>query len=104
MFSPHYNALIILAMTRAFWPYPICRGPLDQSSLGSGNATTRARATLQLAIYKLQYVLQYIVINKLFGNHQLILVFLFLFSVALAQKQLASQPPQPWLPPAEMAP
>ena len=46
---------------------------------------TRARATLLLAIYELQYVLQYIVINKLFGNRQLILVFLFLFSVALAQ-------------------
>ena len=42
-------------------------------------------ATLLLAIYELQYVLQYIVINKLFGNHQLILLFLFLFSVALAQ-------------------
>jgi hypothetical protein len=40
---------------------------------------------LLLAMYELQYVLQYIVINKLFGNHQLILVFLFLFSVALAQ-------------------
>jgi hypothetical protein len=40
---------------------------------------------LLLGIYELQYVLQYIVINKLFGNHQLILVFLFLFSVALAQ-------------------
>ncbi len=36
-------------------------------------------------MYELQYVLQYIVINKLFGNHQLILVFFFLFSVALAQ-------------------
>jgi hypothetical protein len=36
-------------------------------------------------MYELQYVLQYIVMNKLFGNHQLILVFLFLFSVALAQ-------------------
>ncbi len=36
-------------------------------------------------MYELQYVLQYIVINKLFSNHQLILVFLFLFSVALAQ-------------------
>ena len=36
-------------------------------------------------MYELQYVLKYIVINKLFGNHQLILVFLFLFSVALAQ-------------------
>jgi hypothetical protein len=40
---------------------------------------------LQLAIYELQYVLQFIVMNKLFGNKQLILVFLFLFSLALAQ-------------------
>jgi hypothetical protein len=72
-------------MTRAFRRYPICRGPLDHSGLGSGHATTRARATLLLAIYELQYVLQCILINKLFGNHQLILVFLFLFSVALAQ-------------------
>jgi hypothetical protein len=62
-------------MTRAFWRYPICRGPLDQSGSGSSQATTWARAMLQLAIYKLQYVLQYIVLNKLFGNHQLILVF-----------------------------
>jgi hypothetical protein len=58
---------------------------LEHSGLGSGYATTWARATLQLAIYELQYVLQYIVINELFGNHQLILVFLFLFPVALAQ-------------------
>jgi hypothetical protein len=72
-------------MTRAFWQYPTCWGPLDQSGLGSGHATTRARATLQLAIYELQYVLQYIVKNKLFANKQLILVLLFLFSVALAQ-------------------
>ncbi len=72
-------------MTRAFWQYPICRGPLEHSGLGSGHATTWARATLLSAIYELQYVLQYIVINKLFGNHQLILVFLFLFSVAVAQ-------------------
>ncbi len=72
-------------MTRAFRRYSICRGPLDHSGSGSGHATTRARATLLLAIYELQYVLQYIVINELFGNHQLILVFLFLFSVALAQ-------------------
>ncbi len=42
-------------------------------------------AMLLLAIYELKYVLQYIVINKLSINHQLILVFLFLFSVALAQ-------------------
>jgi hypothetical protein len=40
---------------------------------------------LLLAIYELQYVLQYIVINKLFVIHQLSLVFLFLFSVASAQ-------------------
>ena len=79
------HALIILAMTRAFRQYPICRGPLEHSGSGSGHATTRTRATLLLAIYELQYVLQYIVINKLFGNHQLILVFLFLFSVAVAQ-------------------
>ncbi len=72
-------------MTRAFRRYPICRGPLDHIGSGSGHATTRARATLLLAIHELQYVLQYIVINKLFGNHQLILVFLFLFSVDLAQ-------------------
>ncbi len=72
-------------MTRAFRRYPICWGPLDHSGLGSGHATTWAWTTLLLAIYELQYVLQYIVINKLFGNHQLILVFLFLFSVALAQ-------------------
>ncbi len=72
-------------MTRAFRWYPICRGPLDHSGLGSGHATTRARATLLLAIHELQYVLQCIVIVKNFGNHQLILVFLFLFSVAVAQ-------------------
>jgi hypothetical protein len=71
-------------MTRVFWRYPICRGPLDHSGSGSGHATTWAQATLLLAIYELQYVLQYIVVNKLFGNHQLILVF-FLFSVALAR-------------------
>jgi hypothetical protein len=72
-------------MTRAFPRYPICRGPLDHSGLGSGHATTQARATLLLAIYELQSVLKHIVTNKLFGNHQLILVFLFIFSVALAQ-------------------
>jgi hypothetical protein len=77
---------------------------LDQSGSGSGHATTWAWATLQLAIYQLQYVLQYIVINELFGNHQLILVFLFLFSVALAQNTTGIKPPQPWPPPAEMAP
>jgi hypothetical protein len=85
MFSPHPNALVILAMTRALRRYPICWGPLDHSGLGYGHATTWARATLSLAIYELQYVLQYTVINKLFGNHQLILVLLFLFSLALAQ-------------------
>jgi hypothetical protein len=72
-------------MTRAFRQYPLCQGPLDHSGSGSGHATTRARAMLLLAVYELQYVLQYIVINELFGNHQLILVLLFLFSVAVAQ-------------------
>ncbi len=48
--------LIILAMTRAFRQYPTCRGPLDHSGLGSGHATTRARAILLLAIYGLQWV------------------------------------------------
>jgi hypothetical protein len=72
-------------MTRAFRQYPICWGPLDHSGSGSGHVTTRARATLLLAVYELKHVLQYIVINKFFGNHQLILMFLFLFSVALAQ-------------------
>ncbi len=72
-------------MTRAFRRYPICRGPLEHSGSGFGHAPTWARATLLLAMCELQYVLQYIVINNLFGNHQLILVFLFLFSVAVAQ-------------------
>jgi hypothetical protein len=58
---------------------------MDQSGSGSGHATTQARAMLQLVIYELQYILQYLVINKNFANKQLILVFLFLFSVALAQ-------------------
>jgi hypothetical protein len=83
MFRPQYNLLIILAMTRAFWQYPICRGPLDQSGLGYGHATTQAQQTLQLATYELQYVLQYIL--KKNANKQLILVILLLFSVALAQ-------------------
>ncbi len=72
-------------MTRAFRRYSICRGPLDHTGSGYGHATTWARTTLLLAIYELQYVLQYTVINKLFANHQLSLVFLFLFSAALAQ-------------------
>ncbi len=72
-------------MTWAFRRYPICRGPLDHRGSGFGHATTWAWATLLFSIYELQYVLQYIIINQLFGNHQLILVFLFIFSVALAQ-------------------
>jgi hypothetical protein len=96
---------IVLALTRAFWRYPICRGPLDQSGLGSGHPTTWAWVTLQLVKYELQYVLQHIVINKIIAYIQLIVVFLLHFSVALAQKtQLASQPPQQWLQPAEMVP
>ncbi len=64
--------------------------------MGSGHTKTWAWATLQLAIHELQYVLQHIVINKIIADKQLILVFLLHFLVAL--------PPQPWPPPAEMAP
>ncbi len=44
-FSPHYNALIILTMTRAYRRYPICRGSIGQkwfwprNNLGFGRAT-----------------------------------------------------------------
>jgi hypothetical protein len=66
----------------------------------------RAQATLQLALRELQYVyvLQYIVLNTNIAHKQPILVFLLHFSVALALTQLVSQPPQPWLPPAEIDP
>ncbi len=60
-------------------------GFMDQTGSGSSHATTWARATLQLAMYELQYVLQNIIINKIISNKQLILVFLLHFSVALAQ-------------------
>jgi hypothetical protein len=56
---------IVLTMTRAFRRYPICRGPLDQRGSGSRHASTWARATLQLAVGELQYVLQHIVIDKI---------------------------------------
>jgi hypothetical protein len=56
---------------------------MDQSGSGSSLATTQA--TLQLAIYELQYVLQVIIINEIISYKQLILVFLLHFSVALAQ-------------------
>jgi hypothetical protein len=59
---------------------------MDQSGWGSSHATTWVRATLQLAMYELQYVLQDLIINKMISNKQLILVFLLYFSVALAQK------------------
>jgi hypothetical protein len=85
MVRPQYDLLIVLAMTRAFQKYPICWGPLDQSGLGSGHATTRVRAMLQLAIHELQYVSHHVVINKFIAYKQLILVFLLHFSVALAQ-------------------
>jgi hypothetical protein len=60
-------------------------GSMDQSGSGSSHATARARATLQLVIYELQYVLQDIITNKIISNKQIILVFLVYFSVALAQ-------------------
>jgi hypothetical protein len=65
---------IVLTMTRAFRRYPLCRGPLDQSGLGSGHAPTQARATLQLAVGELQYVLQHIVIDKNIVSKKLVLV------------------------------
>jgi hypothetical protein len=76
---------IILTMTRAFQGYPICWGPLDQSCSGSGRAPTWARATLQLAVRELQYVLQHIVIDKIIVSKKLVLVISFHFSVAIAQ-------------------
>ncbi len=85
MFWPQYNVRIVLTMTRAFWQYLICGGPLDWSGLGSGHDTTWTWATLQLAVCKLQYVLQHIVINKIIVSKKLVLVFSLQFSVALAQ-------------------
>ncbi len=64
---------------------PNMPGSMDQSGSGSSHATAWARATLQLAIYELQYVLQDITTNKIISNKQLNLVFLLHFSVALAQ-------------------
>jgi hypothetical protein len=63
----------------------MCRGPLDQSGLGSGHAPTWARATLQLAVRELQYVLQHTVIDKIILSKKLVLVILLHFSVAIAQ-------------------
>ncbi len=54
-------------------------------ALATLQLTTRARATLQLVIYELQYVLQHTATNKITVYKQLILVFLLQFSVALAQ-------------------
>ncbi len=71
-------------MTRAFRRYPICRGPLDKSGSGSGHTTTQARPrTISHIWITICFTIN--VLNKLFGNKQLILVFLFCFSVALAQ-------------------
>jgi hypothetical protein len=72
-------------MTRSFWRYPICRGPLDRSGLGSSHDTNGARAKLQLAVRELQYVLQNIVINSIIVSKKLVLVFSLHVSVALAQ-------------------
>jgi hypothetical protein len=68
-------------MTRAFWRYPICRGPLDRSGSGSGQDITGAWATLQLAVRELQYVLQ----HKVIVSKKLVFVFSLHFSVALGQ-------------------
>ncbi len=74
-----YKVRIVLTMTRAFRWYPICRSQLDQSGPDSNQAITWAWATLQLVIRELQYVLQYIVIEKIIAYKQLILVFLLYF-------------------------
>ncbi len=70
---------------KRFWVIPNMLGSIGPQWFGLRPCHNLGSATLLLAIYELQYVLQYIVINKLFSNHKLILVFLFLFSVALAQ-------------------
>ncbi len=103
-FWPQNNARIVLTMTRAFRRYPICRGPFNQSGSGSGRAPTWVRAMLQLAVRELQYVLQHTVIDKIIVSKKLVLVISLHFSVALDKTQLASQPPQPWPPLAEIAP
>ncbi len=87
MFWPQYNVRIVLTITRPFWQYPICWGPLDQSGLGSSRPTTRARAMLQLVIREFQYVLQHIVIDKIILLKQLILVFFAFFSISVALAQ-----------------
>jgi hypothetical protein len=74
-------------MTRAFWQYPIRQGPLDQSGSGSNHATTRAWATLQLAIRELQYVLQSIVKDEIIDYKQLLLVCIAFFSISVALAQ-----------------
>ncbi len=71
-------------MTWAFRRYPIRRGPLDKSGSGSGHATTQARPrTISDVWITICFTIN--VTNKLFGNKQQILVFLFCFLVALAQ-------------------
>jgi hypothetical protein len=86
MFWTQYNVRIVLTMTRAFWQYPICRGPLDRSGSGYGHDTTGVRAKLQLVVRELQYVLQNIVINKIIVSKKLVLLFSLHVSVALVQK------------------
>jgi hypothetical protein len=84
MFWPQYNVRIVLTMIWAFRRYPICRGLLDKSGSGSGHDTTRAGPRTISDIW-ITICFTINVINKLFGNKQLILVLLFCFSVALAQ-------------------
>ncbi len=55
---------------KIFLAIPNMPGSMDQSGSGSGHATTQALATLQLMICELQYVLQYIVINKTITNNK----------------------------------
>ncbi len=72
-------------MTWAFRRYPICRGPLDKSGSGSGHATTQARPRTISDIW-ITICFTINVINKLFGNKQLILVFFMLFFSSLSTK------------------
>ncbi len=85
IFLRNHHMRVVLTMKRAVWRYPICRGQLDQSGLGSGHDTTGAWTTLQLAVCELQYVLQHIVINNIIISKKLVLVFSLHFSVALGQ-------------------
>jgi hypothetical protein len=70
---------------KSFPAIPNMPGSIGPKWFGLQPRHNSGSTMLQLVIIELQYVLHYVVMNKLFGNKQLILVFLFLFSVALSQ-------------------